>query len=144
MTEYNAENELLRDVDLAEPNKIWQHPWHLVHRVHLHEELKRRATAPEGEGVPVVLRTCSRVIDADPLSATAILENGERVQGDVLIGADGVHVSTTVLLRFIILFQYFTPRVTHETGLRPVGSVSSSRCPGKLTLLIVVQDSLQD
>ena len=78
---------------MAEPNKIWQHPWHLVHRVHLHEELKRRATSPSGEGVPVVLKTCSRVIDVDSSSATAILENGERVQGHVLLGADGVHVS---------------------------------------------------
>ncbi|KAG7291214.1 hypothetical protein NEMBOFW57_001226 [Staphylotrichum longicolle] len=94
VTEYNAENELLRDVDLAEPNKLWQHPWHLVHRVHLHEELKRRATSTSGEGEPVVLRTCSRVVDADPVSATAVLENGEHVQGDVLIGADGVHSKT--------------------------------------------------
>jgi 2-polyprenyl-6-methoxyphenol hydroxylase-like FAD-dependent oxidoreductase len=86
---------VLRDVDLTEPNKIWQHPWQLVHRVHLHEELKRRATSPEGEGLPVVLKTCSRVIDADASAAVAILENGERVQGDVLIGADGVHVSPT-------------------------------------------------
>lgn len=78
---------------MTEPNKLWQHPWHLVHRVRLHEELKRRATSTSGEGVPVVLRTCSRVADADPVSATAVLENGEHVQGDVLIGADGVHVS---------------------------------------------------
>jgi 2-polyprenyl-6-methoxyphenol hydroxylase-like FAD-dependent oxidoreductase len=93
VTEYNADNELLRDVDLSEPNKLWQHPWQLVHRVHLHEELKRRATSPSGEGVPVVLKTCSRVIDVDASSATAVLENGESVHGDVLIGADGVHVS---------------------------------------------------
>lgn len=112
VTEYNAENELLRDVDLAEPNKLWQHPWHLVHRVHLHEELKRRATSPEGEGVPVVLRTCSRVIDADPVSATAVLDNGERVQGDVLIGADGVHVSM-ILIHSITLFRDFRPGVLY-------------------------------
>lgn len=93
VTEYDAENKLLRDVDLAEPNKLWQHPWHLVHRVHLHEELKRHAISPDGDGVPVVLRTSSRVADIDAASATATLETGERVHGDVLIGADGVHVS---------------------------------------------------
>ena len=91
---------------MAEPNKIWQHPWHLVHRVHLHEELKRRATSPSGEGVPVVLRTCSRVIDVDPSSATATLENGERLQGDVLIGADGVHVSAYETSRRCISMPY--------------------------------------
>lgn len=61
--------------------------------MHLHEELKRRATCAEDPGIPVVLRKCSRVVEVDPLSATAVLETGETVQGDLLIGADGVHVS---------------------------------------------------
>jgi 2-polyprenyl-6-methoxyphenol hydroxylase-like FAD-dependent oxidoreductase len=84
---------VLRDVDLTEPNKQWQHPWHLVHRVRLHEELKRRALSPDGDGVPVELRTGSRAASVDAASATAVLESGECVRGNVLIGADGVHVS---------------------------------------------------
>ncbi|KAK4234683.1 hypothetical protein C8A03DRAFT_37519 [Achaetomium macrosporum] len=91
LTEYDANNNVTRDIDLTEPNKQWQHPWHLVHRVHLHEELKRRATSPEGEGVPAELRTFSRVVDVDPAAGTAVLENGQVVQGDVIVGADGVH-----------------------------------------------------
>lgn len=47
----------------------------------------------EGKGRPVELRTCSRLVDVDPSSGTATLESGEKVQGDVVIGADGVHVS---------------------------------------------------
>ncbi|RYP29683.1 hypothetical protein DL767_006635 [Monosporascus sp. MG133] len=91
ITEYDANNSITREADLTEANKIWQHPWHLVHRVHLHEELKRHATSSEGEGVPAELKTSSRVVDIDPATATAVLESGERVQGDVVIGADGVH-----------------------------------------------------
>jgi salicylate hydroxylase len=61
--------------------------------VRLHEELKRRAISPDSDGVPVELRTASRVVSVDAASATAVLESGEVVQGDALIGADGVHVS---------------------------------------------------
>lgn len=50
-------------------------------------------TSPEGKGTPVELRTSSRVADIDPFSATATLESGENIQGDIVIGADGVHVS---------------------------------------------------
>ncbi|EEU34458.1 uncharacterized protein NECHADRAFT_44489 [Fusarium vanettenii 77-13-4] len=91
ITEFNANNEQLRDVDLTESNKQWQHAWHLVHRVRLHEELKRRATSHDGPGEPAELRTCSRVVDVDPTSATVWLENGDKIQGDLVIGADGVH-----------------------------------------------------
>ncbi|RYP00594.1 hypothetical protein DL764_006468 [Monosporascus ibericus] len=91
ITEYDANNSITREVNLTEANKIWQHPWHLVHRVRLHEELKRHATSSEGEGEPAELKTSSRVVDIDPTTATAVLESGERVQGDVVVGADGVH-----------------------------------------------------
>lgn len=91
VTEYDDKNNVTRVVSLAESNKQWQHPWHLVHRVNLHEELKRRAVDPAGEGPPAVLKMSSRVKDIDSVSAVAVLESGECVQGDVIIGADGVH-----------------------------------------------------
>ncbi|KEZ43308.1 hypothetical protein SAPIO_CDS4752 [Scedosporium apiospermum] len=90
VTEYDMSNTLKRDVDLTENNKLWQHEWSLIHRVHLHEELKRRATSTEYHGYPVELRTACPVIEVDPASATATLEGGELVRGDVLLGADGV------------------------------------------------------
>lgn len=39
------------------------------------------------------LRTGSRVVDIEPETATVVLENGSRISGDVVIGADGLHVS---------------------------------------------------
>lgn len=98
ITEFNANNEQLRDIDLTESNKQWQHPWHLVHRVRLHEELKRRATSRDGPGVPAELQTCSRVVHVDPESAMVWLESGDKIQGDLVIGADGVHVSDDLVL----------------------------------------------
>ncbi|KAM5349873.1 hypothetical protein ACJ41O_006378 [Fusarium nematophilum] len=91
LTEYDVANTLVRDIDLTEQNKLWQHPWHLIHRIDLHEELKRRATSPEGKGPPAELRTASRVVDIDASTATVELASGERVQGDAVIAADGVH-----------------------------------------------------
>ncbi|KAH6949523.1 hypothetical protein DER45DRAFT_624039 [Fusarium avenaceum] len=91
ITEFNAKNEFIRDADITESNKQWQHPWHLVHRVRLHQELKRVATSPEGPGRPAELRTSSHVVDVDTSTATVFLEDGSQLQGDLVIGADGVH-----------------------------------------------------
>ncbi|KAF5657668.1 salicylate hydroxylase [Fusarium heterosporum] len=91
ITEFNANNEVLRDADITESNKQWQHPWHLVHRVRLHQELKRLATSQAGIGKPAELRTSSRVVDVDAVTATVFLEDGSQLQGDLVIGADGVH-----------------------------------------------------
>jgi len=96
-------NTLKRDVDLTENNKLWQHEWSLIHRVHLHEELKRRATSTEYQGYPVELRTACPVIEVDPASATATLEGGELVRGDVLLGADGVKVGPFPTLFFFLI-----------------------------------------
>lgn len=42
--------------------KVYRSPWYLIHRVDLHEELKRLAVGREGAGAPIVLRTSSRVV----------------------------------------------------------------------------------
>ena len=65
----------------------------LSHRVRLHEELKRLATATERAGTPAILKTSSPVIDVDPSTATVKFEDGTSVSGDLVLGADGVSVS---------------------------------------------------
>lgn len=72
----------------------WQHPWQLAHRVGLHSELKRLATAEDGPGRPAILKTRSRVVDVNTAEGTVTLESGEVVHGDVVVGADGVHSNT--------------------------------------------------
>ncbi|EFX04464.1 FAD-binding domain containing protein [Grosmannia clavigera kw1407] len=85
MTEYDEKSTSKREIELGEANKLWQHPWHLVHRIHLHEELKRRATSPDEAGTPTpVLRTRSRVADVDTAAGVVVLESGERLEADVI------------------------------------------------------------
>lgn len=94
LTEYTTDGSEIRSLDLVESNKQWQHPWQLVHRIHLHSQLQKTATSPSGKGEPVDMRYSAKVIDTDPETASAILESGERIEGDVLIGADGVFSET--------------------------------------------------
>ncbi|KAF2195065.1 FAD-binding domain-containing protein, partial [Zopfia rhizophila CBS 207.26] len=88
LTEYDVSGNVKMQKELIEPNKVWQHPWHLCYRVHLHQEMKRRATSANDEGIPAVLKTRSKVSSVDPSIATVVLEGGERIQGDLVIGAD--------------------------------------------------------
>ena len=99
MTEYATDGSQMRSIDLIEPNKQWQHPWQLVHRVHLHGELRRAATSSQGTGKPVDLRYSCRVASVNPSNASVRLVNGETVKGDVVIGADGVFSTTRAAVK---------------------------------------------
>jgi 2-polyprenyl-6-methoxyphenol hydroxylase-like FAD-dependent oxidoreductase len=93
LLEYN-ETGLVKEMDLTIPNKMWQHPWHLVHRVSLHEKLKEVATSDNGPGVAPTLQTSSRVVEVDPEAGRVIFEDGSSIDADVVIGADGIYVRT--------------------------------------------------
>jgi 2-polyprenyl-6-methoxyphenol hydroxylase-like FAD-dependent oxidoreductase len=91
----------------GERAKMWQNPWQITHRVHLHNELKRMATGNDGVGKPVVLHTSAKVIDIDPLKGSLTLENGEVYFGDLVLGADGVGVnifSLHIYSKYMLIF----------------------------------------
>ncbi|RAL03685.1 FAD-dependent oxidoreductase [Aspergillus ibericus CBS 121593] len=69
----------------------WQHLRRLVHRAHLHSTLRDKALATEGPGEPCILRLSSRVVSVNPEEGQVVLANGDRVSGDLVLGADGVH-----------------------------------------------------
>lgn len=98
-------------MDLEEPNRMWQHPWLLAHRVHLHDALKKAATSPLGKGKPAQLNTSSPVVDVDVDSATIFLKDGRQISGDLVVGADGVHSIT---------------RSKIKEGIKPFGSGKSA------------------
>ena len=62
----------------------------MIHRAHLHEGLKNKATAP-GKGKLVVLHTSCKVPGVDLKTATVTFDDGTEVRGDVVIGAGGAH-----------------------------------------------------
>lgn len=98
LIERSQPGDTIKDVDLREPNKMWQHPWLLSHRVNLHEKLKTLATAADGDGPPAELHTSCKVASLDPEKGTVTLEDGTNVTGDVVLGADGIYVGVGDLL----------------------------------------------
>lgn len=70
---------------------LWTHPWHLVHRAHLHSALRQLATSENGEGPPANLHVSSKVLSVDAKTATITFNDGTQIQGDLVVGADGVH-----------------------------------------------------
>ncbi|KAK3117133.1 hypothetical protein LTR53_001790 [Teratosphaeriaceae sp. CCFEE 6253] len=92
VVEYLTHNGALKyQVDTRKMPKVWAYPWHLAHRAHLHTALKEMATGEAGKGRQAKLHVASRVQHVDAGTGTLTLESGASVQGDVLIGADGVH-----------------------------------------------------
>ena len=63
----------------------------MAHRVRIHDALKDKALSTDGSSHPCELHLSSTVIDVDPDAATITLQDGTKVTGDVVIGADGVH-----------------------------------------------------
>ncbi|GAB1196710.1 hypothetical protein APSETT444_005985 [Aspergillus pseudonomiae] len=90
LRDYTSDGELQYTLDTSLIADSWQHEWVLIHRAHLHEALKDKAQAP-GQGIPIILHTAAKVADVDPHNATITLEDGKRVEGDLVLGADGVH-----------------------------------------------------
>lgn len=93
LVERSFAGEVVNDLDLTIPNKMWQHPWQLAHRVALHNKLKETATDEAGPGIAAVIRTGNKAVDVDADTGTVTLEDGNSVTADVVIGADGVYVS---------------------------------------------------
>ncbi|KAK2005129.1 FAD/NAD(P)-binding domain-containing protein [Colletotrichum falcatum] len=79
------------DVDMTRSEARWQHPWQLAHRVYLHNELKNVAVAEDGVSPPAKLHVSSKVVGANPEKGEIQLDNGETVQADVVLGADGIY-----------------------------------------------------
>lgn len=91
---YTADGVLEEKVVYPDAESTWGYPWHLVHRQALHTALRELAISENGKGKPVQLHLSSRVKSADPEAARLIFEDGLEVQGDLIIGADGVHSTT--------------------------------------------------
>lgn len=73
----------------AESVQKFGFPYYLVYRADLHALLERHVR----ERQPAAIRLAAKAVafNQDSEGVEVILENGEAVRGDILIGADGVH-----------------------------------------------------
>ncbi|KAL1853940.1 hypothetical protein VTK73DRAFT_8864 [Phialemonium thermophilum] len=62
----------------------------LYHRQDLHSALRSAAVSQDRPGAPADIRTACDVVRCDPDAATVTLASGEVLQGDLVIGADGI------------------------------------------------------
>ncbi|OIW34539.1 FAD/NAD(P)-binding domain-containing protein [Coniochaeta ligniaria NRRL 30616] len=122
LVEFSQDGQVMKKADLREPNKRWQHPWLLVHRVSLHDQLKKLATSEEGEGIPAKLHTASKVVEIDPEKGTLTLETGETSTADIIVGADGVYSLTRKYIKDAkpfssgkAAFRFLIPRSVAQT-----------------------------
>ncbi len=81
----------------------------MAHRIDLHNQLKATAISSDHIGRPAQLRTDSRVVDVDPETATVVLEDGSRITGDVVVGADGIHVSCESFVQQEVFNSEYSP-----------------------------------
>lgn len=64
----------------------------MAHRVDLHNRLKEVVSTPTNDGKTAIeIKTSSRVVKVDPYDAIITFADGTKIQGDLIVGADGVH-----------------------------------------------------
>lgn len=97
--------EVVDSARLGDLKERYGAEWYLLHRVDLHTELLRLAVEPReaGEGEPVKIRLDAEVSEeTDVETATIRLKSGEECKKDLIVAADGVHVSTSAcILQFV-------------------------------------------
>ncbi|KAF7528389.1 hypothetical protein G7054_g10167 [Neopestalotiopsis clavispora] len=88
---FNPQGEVISQRSIADLESKYTYPWQMIHRVDLHEALKKLAVDDEGPGKPVSLHLRCKVVSCDPSRPVVTLEDGRNFEGDLLVGADGVH-----------------------------------------------------
>ncbi|KAL6242860.1 hypothetical protein RBB50_009960 [Rhinocladiella similis] len=88
---YSCEGRLLASIPVGKTNHLWQHKWRLVHRIRLHDALKK---AVLGKGIDLKLGYAVSRVDPETGLVYFKDESMGAVRADVVLGADGVHATT--------------------------------------------------
>ncbi|KAF3039906.1 hypothetical protein E8E12_005699 [Didymella heteroderae] len=110
---YNVDGKMVNEIPLRSKTQygadriMW-------HRQDLHAYLRKMATSTERRGEPAILRTSARVASCDCREGKVILEDGEVLEGDLVIGADGIHSA----LRTSVLSKEIKPKPTGSSAYR--------------------------
>jgi hypothetical protein len=90
-------------------------PSYQVHRVDLHNELKRVAFTEDGIGRPCKLYLGSHVVDCDTENTSVTLASNKIIRADLIVVAEGVKVC-----RLCNLSSTRTPRLTYRPTCQSV------------------------
>ncbi|KAL4883528.1 hypothetical protein BJY04DRAFT_216352 [Aspergillus karnatakaensis] len=110
---YSTDGELVNQVSLAIKPEYGGSRI-VYHRRDFHDALKKAAVATDRDGEPVEIRISSRVVGCDPDSGIVHLENGETVEGDIIIAADGIHS----MMRKYVADTDAVPKATGHSAYR--------------------------
>lgn len=72
-------------------------PWYFIHRPDLHSELRKLALQPPEGFHPAKLNLSCEVVDVNYEEGIIMLADGRMIRKDLIIGADGIHVSQAQL-----------------------------------------------
>ena len=88
---HSLEPQIVEDFSRVEDD--YGAPFMFYHRIDLHSALKNMAIGDEGEGAPVKIRNGVKVKSVDCGAGRIEIESGEVFEKDLIVIADGVHVS---------------------------------------------------
>jgi salicylate hydroxylase len=95
---YNVDGAKVSEIPLTTKSKYGADRI-MYHRQDLHECLKKAATSTRRDGPPAEIRVSSRVVSCDCEAGVVVLENGEELEADLIVAADGIH---SVLRRCVL------------------------------------------
>lgn len=125
--------EPVAKVDFSSAERMFGAPVWAVHRVDLHNELRRLATSETEFGCPVQIHLSSEVIGAST-EGSIILKNKSRVTADLVVVADGLHS----VLRGVVLEQKaFSSTPTGLSAFRFL--IDTQKLTGSGTLLATIE-----
>ncbi|KAI1077850.1 FAD/NAD(P)-binding domain-containing protein [Whalleya microplaca] len=105
-------NEEMRTAVFDTRTRFGGPPSILAKRAKLQKELLRFATDPEFSGAPACIIRNAKVTRVDPLSGKVWTEDGRVFEGDLIVGADGIHS----VVRSAVLGEDITSSIrTHDT-----------------------------
>lgn len=125
--------EPVAKVDLSSAEQMFGAPVWAVHRVDLHDGLRRLATSETGLGCPVQIHLGSGVTGAST-DGSIVLEDKSKAKADLVVAADGLHS----VLRGVVLERKAVPPT--PTGLSAFRFlINTQKLRGSDTLLATME-----
>ena len=84
-------------LNFSNVEQLYGNKWYFYHRVDMHRQLREQA-----QEAGALIRLGKQVVDIDPETGVVSLKDGKNVQKDLVVIADGQHVSKQSTAAFMI------------------------------------------